>query len=76
MPRYDYQCDHCQEKFEVRASFREKELGLKPVCPDCQSPLTHQILTIGLFVRSGNSDDASLSSSYCSPDAGAGCCGG
>jgi putative FmdB family regulatory protein len=77
MPLYDYQCDHCQTTFEVRASFGEKELGLKPICPNCQNTETRQVLTVGLFVRSGSSSDsASQSSSCCSPNAGPGCCGG
>lgn len=75
MPLYDYQCDHCLTKFEVRASFHEKELGLKPVFPDCQSDETHQVLTVGLFLRVGNSANE-LPSSFCDPNAGPGCCGG
>ncbi len=76
MPLYDYQCDHCKKIFEVRATFREKELGLKPVCPDCQSDETHQVLRVGLFLRAGSSGGTELSSSCCDPNAGPGCCGG
>jgi putative FmdB family regulatory protein len=75
MPLYDYQCDHCQTTFEVSASFQEKELGLKPVCPNCQNTETRQVLTVGLFVRSGNSNGGSVPSSFCGPSSGAGCCG-
>jgi putative FmdB family regulatory protein len=75
MPLYDYQCDHCQKTFEVRASFQEKELGLEPTCPDCQSVETHQVLTLGLFVRSGINGGENLQSSSCGPNAGPGCCG-
>lgn len=75
MPIYDYRCDHCQTTFEVRASFREKELGLKPMCTICQSAETHQILTVGLFVRQGSSDSGSITSTCCSPNTGTGCCG-
>ncbi len=74
MPIYAYQCDHCQVSFEVRASFREKEQGLTPACPACQSLDTHQVLTVGRFVRSGG-DRAALASSGCGPDSGPGCCG-
>jgi putative FmdB family regulatory protein len=28
MPLYDYQCQRCQTVFEVRATFKEKEVGL------------------------------------------------
>lgn len=75
MPLYDYQCDRCQTTFEVRASFREKELGLRPVCPNCKSTDTRQILTSGLFIRGESSGSASMQSSFCSPNSGAGCCG-
>lgn len=32
MPLYDYQCQGCQNVFEVRATFKDKEEGLKPDC--------------------------------------------
>ena len=35
MPLYEYQCQACEEVFEVRASIREKEAGLVLVCPKC-----------------------------------------
>jgi len=74
MPIYDYRCDHCQATFEVRASIKEKELGLKPICTNCQSAETHQILTAGLFMHQGCRDGVSSLSSCCSPNSGAGCC--
>jgi len=76
MPLYDYQCDHCQTTFEVRASFDEKGLGLKPACPNCQSAETHQVLTVGFLGRGGSSDGATPPPSCCGPNSGAGCCGG
>lgn len=75
MPIYDYQCDRCETTFEVRASFKEKEAGLKPVCPNCQNAETHQLLTVGMLVHGGGTDGASISS-CCGPNAGQGCCGG
>ncbi len=74
MPIYDFQCDRCEMIFEVRASFKEKEAGLKPACPNCQTTETHQLLTVGLFVH-GGADGVSIPS-YCGPNAGPGCCGG
>ncbi len=35
MPLYDFQCEDCDEIFEVRASIREKAARLKPECPKC-----------------------------------------
>jgi|YelNatPaOPRAMG01_1025707.scaffolds.fasta_scaffold00361_41 putative FmdB family regulatory protein len=75
MPLYDYQCDRCQTKFEVRASFEEKERGLKPVCPQCQSTETHQLLSMGVFLRVGNVGGADVPPPFCGPNAGSGCCG-
>ena len=37
MPLYEYQCQACEEVFEVRASIKEKEAGLVLVCPKCGS---------------------------------------
>ena len=67
MPLYDYQCKRCQNVFEVRATFKEKEAGLEPECPECQSKKTHQLLTSGLFLRKSD-DGADLT--------WPGCCGG
>ena len=76
MRLYDYQCKQCRTIFEVRASFQEKEQGLNPVCPNCQSTETRQLLSVGLFMRSGSDDPNSQSSSCCGPNSGPGCCGG
>ena len=76
MPLYDYQCDRCQATFEVRATFQEKERGLKPVCPNCKSVDTHQLISFGLLVHSGAGESSSGSSSCCGPNTGGGCCGG
>jgi putative FmdB family regulatory protein len=76
MPLYDYQCNQCEATFEVHASFQEKEVGLKPVCPNCKSVDTHQVLTVGLLIRSEGTDAANSNSFSCDPNAGPGCCGG
>ncbi len=72
MPLYVYQCEECQTVFEVRASFKEKEAGLEPECPQCKSQQTRQVITAGLVIRS--SDGTSLALPSCGPDAGPGCC--
>jgi putative FmdB family regulatory protein len=71
MPLYDYQCKQCQAIFEVRASIREKEAGLTPVCPTCESEQTQQLITSGLVLHSG----AGQMGPGCGPGAGPGCCG-
>jgi putative FmdB family regulatory protein len=72
MPIYNFQCEQCLEVFEVRATFKEKELGLEPECPICHSQETRQMITAGLVLR--GSDGASLSLPGCGPNAGPGCC--
>ncbi len=72
MPVYSFQCQDCQEVFDVRASFKEKEAGLQPQCPKCQSQETKQVITAGLLIRGG--DGAALSMANCGPNAGPGCC--
>lgn len=74
MPLYDYQCNHCETIFEVRASFNEKESGLHPECPECHDKETHQILTAGMLLRV-NGDGAVTQMPACGPSAGPGCCG-
>ncbi len=73
MPYYAYRCEKCGEAFEVRASFKEKEAGLEPECPNCHAHEARQLVTAGLLLRGGSGDAASLLSG-CSPNAGPGCC--
>jgi len=74
MPLYDYQCQHCEAVFEVRATFKEKEAGLQPECPECHSMQTRQLLSSGLFLHHSD-DGAALELPICGPNAGPGCCG-
>ena len=74
MPLYDYQCRACGEVFEVRATFKEKEQGLHPRCPACQSPETEQGINAPLVLRVGAGDGASPTECGCGPNAGTGCC--
>lgn len=74
MPLYNYQCNHCQTVFEVRATFKEKEVGLEPECPACHYRETRQLLSTGLSIRVGG-DGAALRMPACGPNAGPGCCG-
>ena len=74
MPLYDYQCQDCLVIFEMHASFKEKEAGLHPECPQCHSPETRQVLTAGMLLHIGG-DVAAAKMSACGPNAGTGCCG-
>lgn len=73
MPYYDFRCEACDEAFEIHASIKEKENGLEPVCPNCGSKKTRQMITAGLLIRGGNGRDLILPA--CGPNAGPGCCG-
>ena len=72
MPIYNFQCQQCLEIFEVRATFKEKEAGLEPECPNCHSQETYQMITAGLVLRGSNGVNLSVPS--CGPNAGPGCC--
>jgi putative FmdB family regulatory protein len=74
MPLYDYQCQACGYVFEVRASFKEKENGLHPICPSCESVQTQQMLSAPMVILSGVDAGAPLPSRGCGPNAGPGCC--
>ncbi len=72
MPLYDYQCRACGQVFEVRATFKQKEEGLQPICPSCESKETEQVVTAPMIMRVG--DGANLTPLGCGPNAGPGCC--
>ncbi|MFO7623784.1 MAG: zinc ribbon domain-containing protein [Anaerolineales bacterium] len=71
MPFYDFQCDQCQQTFEVRATFREKEAGLHPLCPHCHSEDVHQVVSAGFVMRGSGGP---LTPPSCGPNFGPGCC--
>jgi putative FmdB family regulatory protein len=74
MPLYDYQCQYCQSFFEVHASFKEKEAGMQPECPQCHSQETPQVLTAGLLLHGNGKRPAGKMPAY-GPNSGPGCCG-
>ncbi len=47
MASYEFECQACRERFEVRVAMSEHD-GLKsqpPVCPKCASHDTHQLVS-------------------------------
>ncbi len=76
MPIYDYSCNQCGTRFETRLSFTEKDSGLVPVCPNCSSSETRQIITGGMGLLMGNSQSGNDLPPACGPRLGGGCCGG
>ncbi len=74
MPLYDFHCEQCQTRFEVRASIKEKQAGLQPECPTCHSHSVKQVITAGLVLH--GSDGGSLPSYGPTCGCGnSGCCG-
>ena len=73
MPTYDYQCQECGQFFEVFATFKQKEAGLQPVCPICQSEKMQQTFRTLMFIRSDN-DGGSLTMASGCPTCGPGGC--
>lgn len=66
MPTYEFQCGDCGARFEVRASFAEKEKGLEPRCPQCGSENVGQIIgNVILFSKSGRVDFTSEPGGTC-----------
>lgn len=71
MPIYEYYCQDCEKKFEIKASISEKEKGLKVNCPECGSIKTIQILgNFFTFSKGGSSFGGG-----CGPNPTPGCCG-
>ncbi len=48
MPLYDYQCDTCGHRFEVRQGIREDALTS---CPQCGSPIRRIIYPVGIVFK-------------------------
>lgn len=72
MPIYEFYCQDCENKFEIKASIEEKEKGLKVKCPGCGSSKTIQLL--GNFITFTKSGGTGFSGG-CGPTPTPGCCG-
>lgn len=48
MPLYDYRCDHCGHRFEVRQGIKEDPLT---VCPRCESSIRRVIHPVGIVFK-------------------------
>ncbi|HHV59442.1 MAG TPA: hypothetical protein GXX49_03955 [Clostridiaceae bacterium] len=53
MPKYEFECNHCKEKFELSLSMKERE-NARIVCPNCKSSDANQIYS-GIFVNTRSS---------------------
>jgi len=72
MPTYEYLCQDCEKKFDIEATIREKEKGLKVSCPECGSNKTVQL--IGNFFTFSKRSGADFGGG-CGPNPSPGCCG-
>ncbi|MCM8771338.1 MAG: zinc ribbon domain-containing protein [Candidatus Omnitrophica bacterium] len=73
MPTYEYFCQNCENRFEIKVSVSEKEKGLKVKCPRCGSNKTFQIL--GNFFTFSKGGSGSGFGGGCGPNPMPGCCG-
>jgi putative FmdB family regulatory protein len=48
VPLYDYQCDHCGHRFEVRQGIKENPLT---VCPRCEGAIRRVIHPVGIVFK-------------------------
>ena len=69
MPIYVFACEECGKTYEINASIKEKEAGLQPKCPECNSDRSNQLITNSFVIRNGGSNVIN----GCNP--GGGCCG-
>ncbi len=74
MPLYDYRCRACGMVFEVRATIKEKEQGLHPICPACQAEDTDRVVSTPMILQARGSDNPTPYGCGCGPSAGTGCC--
>ncbi len=72
MPIYEYFCQDCENKFELKANVAEKEKGLEAKCPGCGSNKAIQIF--GSFFSFSKGSGSNLNG-CCGPNPTSGCCG-
>lgn len=72
MPIYEYFCQGCDKKFEIKASMSDKEKGLKTNCPACGSKKTVRILGNFFTPHKGHGESGG---GCCGPNQTPGCCG-
>ncbi|MFO7661409.1 MAG: zinc ribbon domain-containing protein [Chloroflexota bacterium] len=77
MASYDYRCGNCGNVFTVRATFKEKEAGLDPVCPVCHVQDAKQVIGVPMLAGVGAGDKRIpipvQSGSCCGASGGCGC---
>jgi len=64
MPIYEYQCDKCGEKFEVRQALGEGGSSLK--CPKCHAANPRRLFSSFFSHASGSPEPSGVSCPTCS----------
>jgi putative FmdB family regulatory protein len=64
MPIYEYQCDQCGERFEVRQSLGEDGSNLN--CPKCQAKNPRKVFSTFFSQGSSSSEIPDMSCPTCS----------
>ncbi|UCH12180.1 MAG: zinc ribbon domain-containing protein [Candidatus Omnitrophota bacterium] len=72
MPIYEYYCQDCEKKFNIKATIQEKGKGLKVNCPECGSGKAIQLLGNFFTFPKGK---GSNSGGCCGTNSTPGCCG-
>ncbi len=75
MPVYEYRCDTCKERFEIRRSFAESDAAA--ACPLCQGEHTRRLLS-NFYAMTSSSDGgtgAVAGGGGCAGCAGGNCAG-
>ena len=70
MPAYDYVCEDCGARFEVRMSMAAYAEGAKPACEACGSPRVERAYTAVNVLVGGRSGGGSGGGSCGSPSCG------
>lgn len=74
MPTYEFICNECKYEFDIKASISEYSMGLKPICPQCDSNQTVRTFTkVGISSSSPGGNPPPLCG--CGSSSGMGCCG-
>ena len=74
MPRYDYLCQDCDRRFEVKATVADYSAGLTPPCPGCGSSRAIRVFS-GVTVLGTRAAGPRRGPGGCGPASGPGCCG-
>jgi len=72
MPIYEYRCDDCHERFEMRRSYADSDMPT--ICPSCHGQHTHRMLSN--FVAFTASGDGGAPTPVAGGGGCAGCAGG